>query len=381
MLAVNVVLQADGFRNLMAKAMLAAALTCCFVTSQVAGASSMLERDDPHPAAAIELNEGLAISSVQERRAAIQLDPIAAEVVAGTWVMPRSGDSVKPAVGQSKKWEPIKAGADGWFSGGALNGGYLAASFTAPEAAVMMLEAAGHGMVYASGEPRAGDPYSTGYVQLPVRVRKGSNTLLFQVGRGRLKARLTKPRAAAFLSTADVTLPDLALGERAEYEASVLAVNASESSTNHLTIVARSPDGQETRTVVPALAPLSVRKVAFAFRVDVPPGSETVPIELKLKQRTGHDEHSEGEALDAVKITVRARKPGQTYARTFHSAIDGSLQYYAVVPALPGPSQGAPRARSDPSWRGRRRDRAGTMLFTEARLVRSRTHQPPPLRL
>ena len=146
---------------------------------------------------------------------------------------------------------------------------------------------------------------------------RGQNTLLFQVGRGRLKARLTKPRAAAFLSTADVTLPDLALGERAEYEASVLAVNASESSRNHLTIVARLPDGQETRTVVPALVPLSVRKVAFEFRVDVPPGSETVPIELKLKQKTGHDEHSEGETLDAVKITVRARKPGQTYTRTF----------------------------------------------------------------
>ena len=103
----------------------------------------------------------------------------------------------------------------------------------------MMLEAAGHGLVYADGEPRAGDPYSTGYVQLPVRVKKGSNALLFQVGRGRLKARLTKPRAAAFLSTADVTVPDLVIGESAGFEASVLVVNASDASRDDLTIMAR----------------------------------------------------------------------------------------------------------------------------------------------
>ena len=70
-------------------------------------------------------------------------------------------------------------------------------------------------MVYADGEPRGGDIYSTGYVHLPVQVRKGQNALLFQVGRGRLKARLTKPKAAAFFSTADVTLPDLIAGEPA----------------------------------------------------------------------------------------------------------------------------------------------------------------------
>ena len=43
--------------------------------------------------AAIELREGLAISAVRERRAAINIDPIVSAVVAGTWAMPRSGDA------------------------------------------------------------------------------------------------------------------------------------------------------------------------------------------------------------------------------------------------------------------------------------------------
>ena len=177
----------------------------CVKTSQAAKALVGGQADDPHPTVAIELREGLAISSAQARRSSVQVDPIAAQIVAGTWVMPRSGDSVKLPGGQAKKWEPVKAGADGWFSGAALRGGYVASSFSAAEASVMMLEASGHAMVYVDGEPRAGDLYSTGYVQLPVRVRKGQNSLLFQVGRGRLKARLTKPKAAAFFSTADMT--------------------------------------------------------------------------------------------------------------------------------------------------------------------------------
>ena len=189
--------------------------------------------------------------------------------------MPRSGDSVTFPGGQAKKWEPVKAGADGWFSGGALRGGYLATSFSAPEASVMMLEAAGHGMVYVDGEPRAGDLYSTGYVHLPVRVRKGQNALLFQVGRGRLKARLTKPKAAAFFSTADVTIPDLIAGEPVQSEAAVLVVNASEDSREDLVITARLAGGQETRTAVPALVPLSIRKVAFELRGTAPSTGET----------------------------------------------------------------------------------------------------------
>ena len=49
-----------------------------------------------------------------------------------------------------------------------------------------------------------------------------------------------------------------------------------------------------------------------------------------------------GKTLDSTKINLRVRQPGQTYTRTFRSSIDGSLQYYAVVPALPGPSAGRP---------------------------------------
>ena len=144
--------------------------------SRAAPGSSLADSAlDPQAEGAIELREGVAIASTHERRTAVNIDPITAQVIAGNWSMPRSGDSVAFPGGDSRKWENVKAAADGWFSGGSLRGGYVAVSFNAAGDSVMMLEAAGHGVVYAGGEPRSGDVYSYGYVQLPVAVRKGIN--------------------------------------------------------------------------------------------------------------------------------------------------------------------------------------------------------------
>lgn len=322
--------------------MLVAVSMSCVITHGHAKSLVADELDDSQPAASTELREGLAIGNTRARRAAIDDDPIAAQVVAGTWVMPRSGDRVAFPGGQTRKWDPVKAGADGWFSGGALRGSYLATSLSAPEATVMILEAAGHERVYVDGEPHAGDPYSTGYVHLPVRLRQGQNALLFQVGRGRLNAKLTKPRAAAFFSTADVTIPDLTLGESIQSEAAVLVVNASEEWRENLVISARLAGGQETRTAVPALLPLAIRKVAFELRGTAPSAGETAVTELKLEQKTRSGEGSTWKTLDSTRIDLRVRQSGQAYKKTFRSSIDGSLQYYSVVPALQNPSQGRP---------------------------------------
>ncbi len=308
----------------------------CVSPRQATGNTDANAIDDSPAGAAIELREGLTISTSRQRRAAINLDPVVAQVLAGTWVTPRAGESVAYPGGQTKKWEPVKAGDDGWFSERDLRGGYLAASFSAGDDAVMMLESAGHAMVYASGEPRGGDIYSNGYVHLPVHVRKGQNALLFQVGRGRLKARLTRPKAPAFLSVADVTLPDMKSGEPTEAEGALLVINASAQYQEDLAIVAHIAGGPETRTAVPSLVPLSVRKVAFQFRGTAPRAGQTVALELRLERKASGD-GDRSESLDRAKVDLRVRQPGQTHTRTFRSSIDGSVQYYAVVPALPAP--------------------------------------------
>ncbi len=137
----------------------------------------------------------------------------------GRWAMPKEGDSLPTARGTQAKWRHVTAGKDGSFGG--LGNGYFAASVDLPADRVFDLEAAGDSLVYVNGVPRAGDPYSNGYLKLPVALHAGQNTLVFSVGRGSLKAKLSTPRAPIQIETGDLTLPDVLVGGPTELWAGV----------------------------------------------------------------------------------------------------------------------------------------------------------------
>src|SRR4051812_42931137 len=100
----------------------------------------------------------------------VATDPVRAAFAAGTWA-------------------PPTAGTDGWQSVAVKDGNVQAAGYTyvplmVDADRIVILEAAGHSMVYVNGEPRVGDVYRTGYVRIPVLLKKGSNHLVFAPGRG-----------------------------------------------------------------------------------------------------------------------------------------------------------------------------------------------------
>ncbi len=105
-------------------------------------------------------------------------------------------------------------------------GGYAYVSVEMPHERVMLLEAAGHSMVYVNGQPRAGDPYNTGFVRLPVPLKPGANDLLFRCSRGRLKIQLRAVHDPILLDTRDATTPDLRVGQAVADWAAVVVVNA-----------------------------------------------------------------------------------------------------------------------------------------------------------
>lgn len=141
------------------------------------------QRDDPAVATTtIEIRDGLVVSGLnRNHRTIISTDPINAEVVRGIWTGPRAGDPVTTAAGQVRHWELIKAAANGSFPRLAPNS-YVASTITSPKQIVMVLKASGHTMLYVNGEPRIGDIYNTNYVYIPVLLRKGPNSFLFQAG-------------------------------------------------------------------------------------------------------------------------------------------------------------------------------------------------------
>src|SRR5262245_47261821 len=153
--------------------------------------------------------EALVIASVgRYGRTPAPTDAIQALIAAGQWKTPKAGDTLTGADGTERAWGtvPVK---DGALKHQALNGGYALFTVKADAERVMILDAAGHSLVLVNGAPRVGDHYQTGYVKVPVLLKKGDNEFLFHVQRGSLRAKLIEPKAAAQLRMGDVTAPSL----------------------------------------------------------------------------------------------------------------------------------------------------------------------------
>ncbi len=286
-------------------------------------------------AAEIAPREVLVVrSSGDGSRNAIAVDLIASAVAEGRWSPPKAGDPVAQLDGSTRPWTVLKAEADGGFR---VRGGYAFASISSGRERVMVLEASGHGMVYVDGDPRAGDPYGYGYVRLPVLLKAGETSLLFAGGRGSLRFRLVEPRAKAMLEVADATLPDLVEGQGGDGLGAVVVANASNIPLEGAVIDAESAGGPFVTTPVPIVPPLGVRKVPVGFRVDA---GKLGPAEVKLGLKLCEG----GAAVDTATIAPAVVAPGKTHKRTFRSGIDGSVQYYGLVPAG-GVGPGLPEGR------------------------------------
>ena len=256
-------------------------------------------------------------------------DPVQAAIVAGRWTPPKAGEIVATPGGPSRAWQAIKPDRDGTFRHPALRGGYAFASIHSDGDAVMILEAAGHAMAYTGGEPRVGDPYSHGYVRVPVALKAGENPLLFAAGRGSLRFKLTRPRAEAQIDPGDPTLPDLIVGREAKEWAAVVVVNASPRSLEGASLRAEI-DGVAIVTSLPTIPPLGVRKVPFLLESPAASnqGKRDLKLALMLKEHEG--------PIDSTTLALEVVPADRAQRRTFVSAIDGSVQYFGLVPAAPG---------------------------------------------
>ena len=267
------------------------------------------------------------------RRSAVHTDAVEARIVAGIWTTPGAGDTVVLPDGTERTWTEATAGDDGWLTHEAFRGGYASWTVRFESDRVMILHARGHSMVYVNGEPRAGDPYNYGTMRLPVEVRAGTNELLFRVGRGRLWARLTEPRGPVTLGGFDHTLPHLIAGEDWGVLGATVVVNATKHRVEGLTLTS-SGDGLPTREArVPAIGPMTARKVPFWCGGAVDPDTRACDVRLRLSRL----EDGRERIIDESTVRLRVRRPDERHQRTFRSDIDGSVQYYAVTPMRPEP--------------------------------------------
>lgn len=265
----------------------------------------------------IVLTEGLGVSIPGQRRSMLRQDPVEDLIASGMWSTPAAGASIA-----GRAWAKVQANDKGEFSGPFTGSGYIWLSHSSAEEKTVFLEAQGCSMVYVNGEPRVGDVYGFGYVSLPVRLKKGQNEFLFAMGRGFLRARLIPAPVPVSLDVRDATTPDLLEGGKGRDWAAVVVRNAEASWAKGLAIESKPLDGgRAIRTPIGEVIPMSARKVGFQLDA----GAKGTKFRLRLLRGR--------QVLHEAELTLRRRVFAQAHKRTFVSAIDGSVQYYAALPS------------------------------------------------
>lgn len=270
-------------------------------------------------AAPTTLDTCLAIESVgRGGRIPFPTDAVAQQIVTGTWRSPNAGEPIA-----NRTWTEQKANKDGWFEGRPFQGGYAAFKLNHPREEVVLMNAVGHNLAYVNGELRGGDVYGYGYNRVPIRLQRGTNNLLFATGRGRLRVTLDPMPKPVVFNKDDLTLPDLIDGKPETQWGAVIVVNGSTSALSGGTLKATLPNRRTETTPLPSIPPLSIRKVGFR----IPPGNDLTGTSAALNLQL-----TSGSQSDTLATNIRIRKPDQSRRETFVSAIDGSVQYYSVVP-------------------------------------------------
>jgi len=297
----------------------------------------------PTPAAAtaapkvdrVQITEALVIGSVtRERRTPVRIDPIEAALVRGVFAAPEEGTSLALPDGRTTAWAKIVAGDDGFFRDEGLRGGYAFVRIESDAPRAMLLDATGHAMVYVNGEPRTGDQFQYGNTILPIELRAGTNSLLFRVNRGVLRAQLSPlpEPPTAMLDRRDLTAPDLLVGAAIDSVMGVLVVNPRSTPLVGAVIRSSIAGAAVTESPVPQVPAFAIVKAPV--RIVAPPPSEPGPIRASLTLV-----EASSPATSQLDIDLRVVDAASMRRETFVSSIDGSVQYFAVQPASAPPGE------------------------------------------
>lgn len=269
-------------------------------------------------------------------REAIYTDALAYQLYTGQLKTPIKGDVWgKAENGMDISWQPVVADSAhrlfyrspdrrSFFG----RSGYLYLTYTAEKEGVALLNIKGANSLFFNGEPHAGDPYGSGWMYVPVKLKKGLNELYV---RGIMAtAFLSFAAKPVVLHTEDATMPTIRTGgQKAYLKGAVVVINASSKTLKGLRMKS-SVEGRILITDLPDIPAMATRKVPFEFDPSSVAAAGKVACSLSLL--------SGNKVVDEAVVQVEAAAPSDKYSVTFTSNIDGSLQYYAVAPQTGAPN-------------------------------------------
>ena len=293
----------------------------------------------------IRFTQGLAVASGSRYgREAIYTDLLAWKMYNGTLAKPAANATFTTTdKGEQITWRAITADSSGRFRvfgrnfqrstnpflnpGSADRGSdYLYLTYNSTKAQPALLNIMGNSAVYVNGAPHMGDPYSADYMHVPVLLKKGLNE--FYVRGANVLPQLILNVKSVQLLTNDLTLPIVVVNQQnKKLKAALVVANTSVVAVKNLQIKTFIA-GKEVVVAIAAIPASSTRKVIIEF--------DASGISAKGKYDCNVSLLQNGKAVDEKIISIEAVENGSHYSSTFISAIDGSLQYYAVTPQLGG---------------------------------------------
>jgi fermentation-respiration switch protein FrsA (DUF1100 family) len=189
-----------------------------------------------------------------------------------------------------------------------------------------------------NGKGFTGDPYSSGYVRVPVLLKDGKNRVLVGIGGAgeqEFTFKIIPVPCPVMGIYKDATVPDIIYNEDLNSWMAIPIMNTTQNPIdNAKIIIGDNKLIQLTETNPGKITALCIKKIPVPLKLtsiikESIPG-DTIRVSVKVSYEN---------YIDSGYIKLRVRKPSQTRKETFISAIDSSVQYYAVLPPVNFDSQ------------------------------------------
>lgn len=231
----------------------------------------------------------------------------------------------------SPEWaEEVTADENGAVRHRLLRNGWAYTVYESDQEQTLLLEGNGFHSIFVNGERFMGDYYSKGYLRVAIPVKQGANRLIVRARRGGFTLNFIPANGSCSISPRDPLLPDMRAGILLDTFGAVVILNHTDKPLTDATLeVVSSPEVfQPVQVPLPPMLPYGLAKPAFPLKQMRHPAEGEMPDGKCKISITLHHEQTH----DTIELFIPLRQADSPYKATKLSAIDGSVQYYAVRP-------------------------------------------------
>ncbi len=222
-------------------------------------------------------------------------------------------------------WDTIQ---DYFGAAGIMGAGYAYGDFYCNGTKRALIVAKGISSFRLNGRSYPGDRYRDGFLKTPVILNDGKNRVLLRIGgfgNHSFSFKIIPPPAPLMIIAEDITSPDLIEGGKAPLWTGIPLVNTTNRRLYNIFITVAGRNIKKAVSRIPDIMPLSALKIPVA--IEPATAIETQDDSLKITISV-----TCGDFVIKKDVWVEVKQKDEAQIRTFISNIDGSCQYYAVLP-------------------------------------------------